>query len=109
VERRDHYRTALAFHTRVAQAGKNRVLELAREPIGFLLYSGMEALAPRLPQAPSRQVVAHRHVIEAIRSRDADTARVWMRRHIEDFRRGYELAGLPLDAPMADANAALAS
>jgi hypothetical protein len=32
-----------------------------------------------------------------------------MRRHIEDFRRGYELAGLPLDAPMADANAALAS
>ena len=98
-----------AFHTRVAQAGKNRVLELAREPIGFLLYSGMEALAPRLPQAPSRQVVAHRHVIEAIRSRDADTARVWMRRHIEDFRRGYELAGLPLDAPMADANAALAS
>ncbi len=90
-----------AFHSRVAAASQNRVLQLAREPIGFLLYSGIDALIPKLPQAMSRQVVAHAHIIEAIRNRDAASARDWMRRHIDDFKRGYELAGLPLDKPIA--------
>ncbi|TMM49584.1 FadR/GntR family transcriptional regulator [Sulfitobacter sabulilitoris] len=89
-----------AFHSRVAAASKNRVLQLAREPIGFLLYSGIDALIPELPQAMARQVVAHAHVIDAIRARDPNRARDWMRRHIDDFRRGYIQAGLPLDAPI---------
>lgn len=90
-----------AFHSQIAAASKNRVLQLAREPIGFLLYSGIDALIPKLPQALPRQLVAHSHVIEAIRRRDPASARDWMRRHIDDFKRGYELAGLPLDAPIA--------
>jgi len=90
-----------AFHSRIAEAGKNRVLQLAREPIGFLIFSGIDALIPEVPQAMSRQVVAHSHVIEAIRNRDPEGARDWMRRHIDDFKRGYVLAGLPLDAPIA--------
>ncbi|MGB3245939.1 MAG: FCD domain-containing protein [Sulfitobacter sp.] len=90
-----------AFHSRIAEAGKNRVLQLAREPIGFLIFSGIDALIPELPQAMSRQVVAHSHVIEAIRNRDPVGARDWMRRHIDDFKRGYVLAGLPLDEPIA--------
>jgi DNA-binding GntR family transcriptional regulator len=56
----------------------------------------------------SRQVVAHSHVIEAIRNRDPVGARDWMRRHIDDFKRGYVLAGLPLDAPIAGVAAKLA-
>ena len=90
------------FHSLVAAASKNRVLQLAREPVGLLLYSGFEALVPKLPQAASRQIVAHAHVIEAIRARDATRAHEWMRRHIDDFKRGYIEAGLPLDAPIAD-------
>ncbi len=90
-----------AFHSRIAATGKNRVLQLAREPIGFLIFSGIDALIPKLPQAMSRQVVAHSHVIEAIRDHDPERARKWMRRHIDDFKRGYVLAGLPLDAPIA--------
>lgn len=97
-----------AFHSRIAEAGKNRVLQLAREPIGFLIFSGFDALIPELPQAMSRQVVAHSHVIEAIRNRDPVGARDWMRRHIDDFKRGYVLAGLPLDAPIAGVAAKLA-
>ncbi len=89
------------FHSRVAAASKNRVLQLAREPIGFLLYRGIGVLIPKLPQAMSRQVVAHHHVIEAIRAKDPETARTWMARHIDDFRRGYIHAGLPLDEPIA--------
>ncbi|MFC3616126.1 FadR/GntR family transcriptional regulator [Lutimaribacter marinistellae] len=91
------------FHSSVAAASKNRVLQMAREPIGFLLYSGTEALIPELPQAMARQLVAHHHVIEAIRARDGATARDWMARHIADFKRGYVQAGLPLDKPIAAA------
>lgn len=85
------------FHNLVAACSGNRVLQLAREPVGFLLYSGLETLLPHLPQAPERQIEAHRRVIEAIACRDPATARLWMRRHTQDFRRGFELAGLPLD------------
>ncbi len=97
-----------AFHSRVAAASRNRVLQLAREPIGFLLYSGIDTLIPKVPQAMSRQVVAHHHVIEAIRAQDPERARDWMRRHIDDFKRGYALAGLALDAPIAGAASRLA-
>lgn len=97
-----------AFHSQIAAASKNRVLQLAREPIGFLLYSGIDALIPKLPQAMSRQVVAHSHVIEAIRKRDPASARDWMGRHIDDFKRGYVLAGLSLDAPIAGVTEKLA-
>ncbi|MEW9920278.1 FadR/GntR family transcriptional regulator [Marimonas sp. MJW-29] len=96
-----------AFHSRVAAASKNRVLQMAREPIGFLLYSGIDVLIPKLPQAMARQLVAHHHVIEAIRAGDAATAREWMARHIDDFKRGYVHAGLPLDKPIAGAAARL--
>lgn len=88
------------FHTLIADCTGNRALKLAREPIAFLLYSGLEVLVPHLPQAPHRQIVAHQKVIDAIRARDPETARDWTRRHLEDFRRGYELARLPLDAPI---------
>ena len=97
-----------AFHSRVAAASKNRVLQLAREPIGFLLYRGIDLLIPKLPQAMSRQVVAHHNVIAAIRAKDPPTARLWMKRHIDDFRRGYIHAGLPLDQPIAGAGGRLA-
>lgn len=89
------------FHSLVASASRNRALMLAREPIGFLLYSGLEALLPHLPQAAGRQTDAHGRVIEAIRARDPDLAREWMRKHVVDFRRGYEMAGLPMDVPIS--------
>jgi DNA-binding FadR family transcriptional regulator len=91
----------LEFHSAVAAAGRNRALTLAREPIGLLLYSGLSALLPHRPQATGRQIEAHGRIIAAIRAGDADEARDWMRRHITDFRRGYEQAGLPMDRPIA--------
>lgn len=97
----DQVKLDLAFHDAVAAASKNRALMLAREPIGFLLYSGLEALLPHLPQAPGRQLRAHGEAISAIRDGDVERARLWTEKHIDDFRRGYVLAGLPTDAPIA--------
>lgn len=88
------------FQSLVARSARNRALELSREPIGLLLYPALEALIPLLPQAGQRLLTAHRRVYEAIRDRDGGTAHTWMHKHVVDFRRGYEVAGLPLDAPV---------
>ncbi len=97
----DQVKLDLAFHAAIAEASRNRALVLAREPIGLLLYSGLEAALPHLPQAPARQLKAHGEIVAAIRDRDPERARLWALRHIDDFRRGYELARLPTDAPIA--------
>ncbi|MEQ5871554.1 FadR family transcriptional regulator [Sagittula sp. NFXS13] len=90
-----------AFHSKIAEISKNRVLSLAREPIALLLFQGFSKVAPNVPQALDRQIVAHAEVLEAIRKRDPERARLWARRHIEDFWRGVQLARLEDETPMA--------
>lgn len=94
-------RLDIAFHAMVARISGNRVLELSREAVGLLFFPAMEALVPLLPQAGRRNVIGHRKILEAIRRHDADEAELWMRKQMIDFRRGYELAGLDMDAPVA--------
>lgn len=87
------------FHAIVDTAARNRALSLSREPVGMLLHAAMEGLVPHLPRAGQRTYEAHYRIFEAIERRDAADAADWMRKHIVDFRRGFELAGIPLDAP----------
>jgi GntR family transcriptional repressor for pyruvate dehydrogenase complex len=51
----------------------------------------------KVPQARSRIVTEHRRVTEAIQARNAEGARSWMSKHVRDFRRGYEVAGIDLE------------
>jgi hypothetical protein len=39
-------------------------------------------------------------LLDAIRRRDAEFGRLWARRHINDWRKGFELAGNDLDQPI---------
>lgn len=94
-------RLDLEYHQVMAEATRNPALVLAQEPIGILLYSGLERLLPYLPQAPGRQLEAHGRVIAAVRAGNVDVARDWTLRHAVDFRRGYMIAGLPMDEPIA--------
>lgn len=94
------------FHALITRAARNRVLELAREPVGLLLYPAFERLIPLLAQSGVRMQEAHGHVVAAIRDGKPDVAAEWMRKHLRDFRRGYEMAGLPLDM-VIDAPAAM--
>jgi len=41
---------------------------------------------------------AHQQVAKAIGEGDSDEAALWMRKHIVDFRRGWEMASLSLDS-----------
>ena len=81
----------------LATASGNRVLMLAMQPVTRLLAPSLRRMIDRVPQGRSRIVVAQRCVIEALRKREAAEAESWMTRHVQDFRRGYEIAGISLD------------
>lgn len=85
------------FHALVARASGNRVLMLAREPVSLLYLPTLDRLERLLPQAAGRNLDAHRRILEALAARDADEAERWTRKHLIDFRRGFEHAGLRLD------------
>jgi GntR family transcriptional regulator, transcriptional repressor for pyruvate dehydrogenase complex len=48
-----------------------------------------------------RLAFAHQQILDGLRARDAGKARLWMEKHIVDFRRGYELANLDISQPIS--------
>jgi len=36
-----------------------------------------------------------------VKDKNADEARKWMSKHVRDFQRGYELAGISPDTPIS--------
>lgn len=93
-------RLDVEFHSLVSQATQNRVLALSEEPLGLLLYSSTKRLYRSSPKARYRLLEAHRKIYEAIAGGDADTAETWMRKHIEDFKRGHVFAGFDFYGPV---------
>lgn len=92
------------FHTLVAEIAGNKALLLAREPISQLFYPALAKLFAHPLNAktgPRRLIEAHRQIIEALRRRDVAQAELWMRRHMIDFRRGYELCDFDLKDAIA--------
>lgn len=83
------------FFRAVGRASGNPVFVLANEPLVQLVEPGLAIIIDRLPQARRRIATAQAALVEAIRRRSSTTAATWMRRHVEDFRRGFEAAGLP--------------
>lgn len=93
----------IEFHALIAQATRNRVLLMSREPVSLLFYPSLDRLFthPRTEtRSPRRLLEAHREIVSAMRAGDSAGARRWMERHMADFRRGYEHAGFDLDGPI---------
>lgn len=88
------------FHTLIAKASANRVLQLAREPASLLFFPTTEFICRVVAEGPARMIAAHGRLIEALRRRDAEEARLWMRRHVRDWGKGFERAGRELDQPI---------
>lgn len=105
VERRaDHAALAVldvAFHALVGEASHNRALMLARDPVGLFYRPTLFEIHERLPQSLGRNLAAHRHILAALRAGDAEAAAHWTHRHMVDFQRGFTMAGLDLDIPIA--------
>ncbi|MBR0828661.1 FadR family transcriptional regulator [Bradyrhizobium manausense] len=90
----------IEFHQIIARASRNRALQLSREPMSQLFYPAFLKVFSRL-NAGERLVFAHEKILQALSRHDSADARSWMEKHIVDFRRGYELANLDMDAPVA--------
>jgi len=88
------------FHSMIGKASGNRVLQLAREPSDLLIYPTTELVLRKVKEGPARLLEAHRRMLEAIGHRDKEAARLWARRHINDWRKGFERAGNDLDQPI---------
>ncbi len=84
------------FHEILAQGSGNRVLILAHEPITKLFIPAGRIILPRL-KTYRRVLDAHRYLLDCLKARDPAGARLWMLRHMNDFRKGYELTGFDLD------------
>jgi DNA-binding FadR family transcriptional regulator len=84
------------FFNAVGEASGNPVFVLLNEPLLRLLKPSLAVIIDRVPQARGRIETAQRHIVAAVAARDVDTASDWMARHARDFRRGYEVAGIPL-------------
>jgi len=89
----------IEFHQIIADAAANRALQLCREPISQLFYPAFLQVFSRL-NAGERLVFAHEKILQALRVHDKADARAWMDKHVVDFRRGYELANLDINAPI---------
>jgi DNA-binding FadR family transcriptional regulator len=85
------------FFRAVGRASGNPVFVIANEPLVQLVEPGLAIIIDRVPQARRRIAGAQAALVDAIRRRASGTAATWMRRHVEDFRRGFDAAGLPLD------------
>ena len=90
---------ATFFRALVAATG-NRALALANEPAIQLLQTSLRLTIDRVPQARARIRAAHRNLLLAIEAQDPVAAGSWMEKHIRDFRRGFEVAGIDLSSPV---------
>jgi len=88
------------FHALIGRAAGNRVLQLAREPSDLLVFPTTRLVLSRVKEGAARLLEAHRKMLDAIARRDRDTARLWARRHLDDWRKGFERAGNDLDQPI---------
>jgi DNA-binding FadR family transcriptional regulator len=84
------------FFAAVAVASGNPVLSMSQAPLNELLAPILDRMIDAVSQSRTRIVTAQAAIIEAITRRRRDDARTWMEKHIRDFKRGYELAGIPL-------------
>lgn len=89
--------TVVGFFRLLGNASGNRALEMAGEPLTGLLRPSLRRMIDRVYQARDRITGAQQQLVTALQRRDAAGARDWMGKHIRDFRRGYELAGIGPD------------
>lgn len=91
----------LVFFEILGRASRNQVLVLAKQAMSQALAPSLAKMIDTVPQARTRISDAHRHLVAAVRERDSQQARQWMEKHVSDFKRGYEVAGISPATPIS--------
>ncbi len=81
------------FHVMIAEMSGNAPLLLARRPVSALLLPTMWRFV-REERMTRAAFTFHERIVEQIRARDPEAAAFMTRKHINDFRRAWERAGL---------------
>ena len=87
-----------AFHKLIGMATHNRVLQLAKEPTSILVRPTTAHIITNNPSGIPRLIEAHTHIVDALRRRDRDKGRLWVDRHLRDWKAGFERTGHDLDS-----------
>ena len=90
-----------SFFEILGAASRNQVLVLAKQSLTQALAPSLARMIDNVPQARARIADAQRRIIGALRDRNAEEARRWMSKHVRDFKRGYEVAGISPDTPIS--------
>jgi DNA-binding FadR family transcriptional regulator len=88
------------FHGLIGKAAHNRVLLLAKEPSSMLVMPTVEFILARNPSGIARLIEAHEQIYDALRRRDRAKGRLWVARHLRDWKAGFERAGRHIDSPI---------
>jgi DNA-binding FadR family transcriptional regulator len=88
------------FHKLIGQAAHNRVLLLAKEPSSMLVRPTTAHIISNNPGGIPRLIEAHTHIVDALRRRDREKGRLWVDRHLRDWKAGFERSGRDLDSPV---------
>lgn len=91
---------AVEFFQRLARALDNRVLLAMLQSLNLMIGVSLRNVIEGTPDPHSRIVSAQKRIIAALKARDEKEAGEWMARHVDDLRRGYEIASVDLDTPV---------
>lgn len=89
-----------SFFEALGAASRNQVLVLAKQSLTQVLAPSLARMIDSVPQARARISDAQKRIVIAIRDKNAEEARKWMSKHVRDFRRGYEVAGISPETPI---------
>ncbi len=96
----DHEATvdsAVAFFQQIAKGLDNRVMLAMLQSLNLMIGESLRHVIARAPKAKDRILSAQKKLVEAFEARDGDLAAEWMRKHIADLKRGYDVAKVDLD------------
>jgi GntR family transcriptional regulator, transcriptional repressor for pyruvate dehydrogenase complex len=89
------------FFELLGVAARNQVLMLAKQSLTRALAPSLLRMIDTVPQARTRIADAQRRIITSLRDKNVEEARRWMSKHVRDFKRGYEVAGISPDTPIS--------
>lgn len=89
-----------SFFEALGTASRNQVLVLAKQSLTQVLAPSLARMIDAVPQARARIADAQKKIVIAIRDKNAEEARKWMYKHVRDYRRGYEVAGISAETPI---------
>ena len=87
------------FHNLIAEGSCNRVLQLNRLGTVEVFFPAVHKLMTSL-DVNQRLLEAHRQIYQGLCNHNVEHVRIWSLKHVDDFKRGYELARLNINGPV---------